>query len=285
MSGKLVGEVVEWLRSPAADGMSLAERVVLLVVAERGNDNDRVMWRHRTDTESLFERIRSALGVTDGALGNVFGRLAKRGLEVRIPTGTDKRGRPTFANNGHSMRFRLPELPPSVTLPPVQRSIDGWAFPVDNAPPKPVENPPAEPGKVHQPMDHHDERPINEWTFKPGRSIDGWTVNPSKNNPSKSDPSTPVVPVSQPDVEERPAIHREPSAKRDQRPTYRQPPILAAVPQPGPDSPEYTAARDTLTRLPDLGAAYLAQARDALGDSTPRIQLVIHAATLARRTA
>lgn len=280
MSGRLVGEVVEWLRTPAAAGLSQAERAVLFVVAERAHEHSRLMLRHRTDTESLFERIRGALGISEGSLGNVFGRLAKRGVEVRVPTGTDKRGRPTFANNGHNTRFRLPDFPASVALPPTQSSIDEWTFPVENHPTESVDNSAGEPAKAHQPMDLHDGSPINEWTFEGERSIDGWTVSPSKEDPSKNSPSTPGVPAVRRAVEDRPAVHREPSAK-DQ--VFRQPPIL--LPVPGPPPGAYAAARDALSRLPDLGHAAMDAARAELPAGTPLADLVIHAAALARRSA
>jgi hypothetical protein len=284
MSGRLVGEVVEWLRTPAAHqlGLTQAERNVLFVVAERAHEQTREMLRHRVDVESLFERIRGALDVDAKSLGNILGRLAKRGLEVRVPTGTDRRGRPTFANNGHNTRFRLPEFPASVTLPPAQSSIEEWTFPVENQSAQPVENPSGGEGKVHRRMDHHDGSSIDGWSFKGERSIDGWTVSPSKESPSKTDPSTPVVPISQPDVEDRPPVHREPSAK-DQH--FRQPPLLLPVPGPTHDSADYDRARAELSLLPDLGHALLERARADLGETSPRAQLVIHAANLARRSA
>jgi hypothetical protein len=285
MSGRLVGEVVEWLRTPAADGLTQAERVVLFVVADRANEQDRVMWRHRTDTESLHERIRGALGVDAKSLGNIFGRLAKRGLEVRIPTGTDKRGKPTFANNGHNTRFRLPEFPASVSLPPAQSSIEEWTFPVDNTPDQPVDNTPEGEGKVHQPMDLHSGRPINGWTFEGERSINGWTVYPSKENPSKTHPSSPGVPSTQPDVEGRPPTHSEPSATKIDSATYRQSPLVAVVPDDATAPDEYETARDLLAVLPDFGQSLIDAARAELGATTPRAQLVIRAARLARRTA
>ncbi|MFI6819234.1 hypothetical protein ACIBG7_43085 [Nonomuraea sp. NPDC050328] len=282
MSGRLVGEVVEWLRTPAARqlGLSHAERAVLFVVAERAHEGSRDMLRHRTDDESLFERIRGALDIDAKSLGNVFGRLARRGLDVRVSTGTDKRGRPTFANNGHSMRFRLPEFPASVVLPTAQSSIDEWTFPVDNPTAEPVENPSGEQGKVHPSMELQGGRSIDGWSNRGERSIDGWTVSPSKDNPSKSSPSPPVVPVSQPDVEDRPAVHREPSAK-DQ--VFRQPPLLTALPgtgsrsAPTPTVADYDAARAHLARLPDLGHELMARARAELGDNAPRDALAIRA--------
>jgi hypothetical protein len=153
VSGKLVGEVVQWLLTPAGADLSQAERVVLFTVAERSNPETREMWRHKADRESLYERIRRVTGMEEKSLGNVFGRLAKRGLDVRVPTGVNKRGQPTFANCGHSTRFRLP------------------VFTIEEGTPKP-------------------ESSIEEWTITPERSINRWTVYPSKNNPSKTDPSS-----------------------------------------------------------------------------------------------
>lgn len=50
------------------------------------------------------------------------------------------------------------------------------------------------------------------------------------------------------------------------------------------DDAAYEAANTELQRLPDLGGALMAAARAELPGATVR-QLVIHAATIARRTA
>ncbi|PZG20634.1 hypothetical protein [Nonomuraea aridisoli] len=299
MSGRLVGEVVEWLRTPAARelGLSQAERNVLFVIAERAHEQTRRMLRHRPDTESLFERIRGALDVSDKSLGNILGRLAKHGLEVRVPTGTDKRGRPTFASNGHSMEFRLPEFPASVALPDPQRSIDEGSFPVENPVAQPVDNPASSDPKVHQPMELHGGRSIDGWSIRGGRSIDGWTLSPSKESPSKNNPSTPGVPAVRTDVEGPRLVHREPSAGNHRQPNHHQPPLMLAVPEPSrastaPAGPidqtpaePYDSARDFLATLPDLGSSYLEAARAQAPPGTPIAALVIHAARLARRPA
>ncbi|MEV7006828.1 hypothetical protein [Streptosporangium sp. NPDC051022] len=87
------------------------------------------------------------------------------------------------------------------------------------------------------------------------------------------------------EVEGEGAGRREPSAKSSAA-SFRQSPILTVLPAPGPDPAEYDRARDVLARLPDLGSALMARARDELGADAPRAQLVIHAAALAtRRTA
>lgn len=42
---------------------------------------------------------------------SVLTRLAGRGYEVRVPTGTDKNGRHVFAHQGHTTVYRLPRFP------------------------------------------------------------------------------------------------------------------------------------------------------------------------------
>lgn len=135
MSARLIGELTEWLRTPAAADLTVAERVVLFVVAERAHEKTRIMLRHRADDVQLVERISGVTGMArDGALKKTLQRLARRGLDVRIPAAKGKDGRPVFAYEGHSMRFRLPEFPASAVIP------ERPAEPMDN-PPAPVDDP------------------------------------------------------------------------------------------------------------------------------------------------
>lgn len=57
MSGRLVGEVVDWLQTPPADDLTMAEAAVLLVIAERAHDKTREMWRHRINLIDLAEMV------------------------------------------------------------------------------------------------------------------------------------------------------------------------------------------------------------------------------------
>ncbi|MEU9888656.1 hypothetical protein [Sphaerisporangium sp. NPDC051011] len=270
MSGRLVGEVVEWLRTPPAVGLTQAERLVLLVIAERANEQTRVMWRHKGDAENLIDRIAGAVGVSVKSVGAVFGRLAKRGLEVRVPFGEDRNGRPVYATSGRAERFLLPALPAMHPLPErPERSRDEGTFPVDNPPADPVDNSSDAPAKVPPSKDLPAQRSRDEGTFEPERSRDEGTLVPLKTYPSKTNPSTPSHPIPQPDVEERPPVHSEPSA-RDH-------------PRDGPPD-GYAAARDYLATLPDLGDARIAAARAELGAQTPIAELVIHAAAAAHQT-
>jgi hypothetical protein len=64
-------------------------------------------------------------------------------------------------------------------------------------------------------------------------------------------------------------------------------PPAAATPSGGSThhmgwDPAYKEARALLERLPDLGGAYMATARDALGQETPLAELVVYAGQLAK---
>ena len=284
MSGRLVGEVVEWLLTPAAKslGLTSAERTVLLVIADRANDVTREMWRFRADAISLDERIAIAVGTPKG-LQKVLWRLASRGLEVRIQIAQGDDGRPVFASRGRAMRFRLPELPASVALPEWERADEERPFlpgdSVDNAAADPVDKSSGQVNKGRPASALSPESPDERLPNDPERADRRLPLVPIKEDPYKTPPYIPGVPAVRRDVEERPAVHREPSATEK----FRQPPLMLAVPTPDPR--EYGAARDRLALLPDYGQAAMAAARADLPTGTPLAQLVIHAADLAWRTA
>lgn len=123
MAESLVGEVAAWLGTPVAKDVTIAERVVLMLIAERCDKKTRRMLWHRGDrredgtkitlTETLCERS----GLKPRGLNEVFQRLAARGIEVRVEIDVDSLGRPVFARRGHAVDYHLPRLPASVELP------------------------------------------------------------------------------------------------------------------------------------------------------------------------
>ncbi|MEU8195266.1 hypothetical protein AB0C10_15945 [Microbispora amethystogenes] len=121
MAESLVGEVAAWLGTPAAQGMTAAERLVLFIIAERCHKKTRRMWWHHGDGVSLTELIAARSGLEVDSLTKVFRRLAARGLEVRVPIGTNSKGQPIFAVRGRSSDYALPPLPASVELPPPRK--------------------------------------------------------------------------------------------------------------------------------------------------------------------
>jgi len=269
LSGRLVGEVVEWLQSPAADDLTLAERTVLMVIAERSHERTREMWRHRGDDCTLFERIMRACGLDKAGLTKALRRLAGRGLDVRVPLGTDARGRPVYAHRGRAMRFRLPELPASVSLPSPERVDQEPSFspgtPVDN----PVDNDPSESPADPERVDQEPPIKPKGWTGVHPLGPKGWThvhPYPYKNNPSTTDPSTQLL--SSPPEEEGDPARADPRDEEDDQ-----------IEQG--EQRAYLTAHALLQALPDLGAAYLAQAARETPGAGLR-QRVIRAAQLAR---
>lgn len=262
MSGRLVGEVADWLCSPAAAGLTLAERTVLLVIAERAHETTRDMWRHKVDDLSSFERICAATGLGAEALTKVLRKLAARGLEVRVQVGVTRSGAPVFAFRGRSMKFRLPVLPASAALP--ERVDDDPPFPVD----KPVDchdsgGPEAEERADQHPLISEKGRTsIHPFAEKGGRTS---TPNPSKDNPSKDNPSSPMDPSSPPDVEDTP-----PASEANDNPTSHM----------GWD-PDYREASAYLLTLAHEGQSFMDAAADQLGAAAPVTDRVIHAARLA----
>jgi len=255
-----VGEVVDWLQSPAADGLTTAEAAILLVIAERAHDKTREMWRHRIDDHSLYERIKRAARLSDAGLSKALQRLAKRGLECRVPIGTDKRGRPVYAARGRSMAFRLPELPASVTLPdPVETTPD----PVDNPPSEPVENPP--PAEERSDQDPTFTRKVGPQSGLSGRKVGRTSApNTSRENPSKRDPSSHYM-SSHLNVEDPPS--RAETEKDDQ------------------EGLTYADASARLQRLPDLGAALLTRIAQDHPDTDYAQRVIIAAQLLDKETA
>jgi hypothetical protein len=279
MSARLIGELAEWLQSPIAAGLTPGEIAILYTIAERAEDHGRTMLRHRTDDKSLIERISrgSGLKIETDALKKAFQRLAKRGLEVRVQTGTDAAGRPIYACDGRSMGFRLPVLPASVRIPergeyvPSSEAKRGELVP-PSWPLAPVDNP-----VIHSPLQ------VAEGRFSSPLSPQRGEPVPQRGEPVPAW-GEPVPPLS-PSVPSSPSQSKAPSKSDD---NLRYP--LAELeggsgddpPLPEIDQDHYLAAQGTLLNLPDGGTFLLARATAELPDARHE-ERIIHAAALAAR--
>ncbi|MCC5580613.1 helix-turn-helix domain-containing protein [Microtetraspora sp. AC03309] len=96
---RLVAEVLD----NAPMDLTPAERLMLVALAEDARDETRVCW---PGMDKLVRRT----GLQPDSIRRVFQRLAKRGLEVRVPIGKDKQGRPIFAREHVQTNYRLPVL-------------------------------------------------------------------------------------------------------------------------------------------------------------------------------
>lgn len=98
-----IGLMVEVLMH-APPELGPSERMVLVVIAENARDTTRESWKlTRAD-------ICQRAGMSSEALRKAFQRLAKAGLEVRVPLKFNQEGRPVFAYEGKQSTYRLPPL-------------------------------------------------------------------------------------------------------------------------------------------------------------------------------
>lgn len=276
MSAKLVGELAEWLQSPVAAGLTPGEIAILYTIAERAEDHGRTMLRHRTDDKPLIERIArgSGLKIETDALKKAFQRLAKRGLEVRVQTGTDAAGRPIYACDGRSMGFRLPLFPASVRIPergehvPSSEAERGESVP-PSWPLAPVDNPvihsplPAAEGGMYSLLSPQRGEPVPQR----GEPVPAW--------------GEPVPPLS-PSVPSSPSQSKPPSDGLRSSLAELEDTPDAPPPPPKIDQDQYFAAQGTLLNLPDHGTFLLARATAELPDARHE-ERIIHAAALAAR--
>jgi hypothetical protein len=105
----LVGEVMGFV---TGTDLTPTERYILAVIAEQANAKTRQAYQVTGDGKSrwvLHERV----GLSETGLRTALQRLAGRGLEVRMPLGTDGRGRPFYAVHGRQTTYQLPVFPNS----------------------------------------------------------------------------------------------------------------------------------------------------------------------------
>jgi len=97
---QLVAEVLD--HAPA--GLDPAAVLLLLALAE---DTRSVGEIREIPTETLCRRTR----VDSRGLRHIVDRLRRAGIEVRVPIGTDRRGKPLYAVPGRAPQWVLPPLP------------------------------------------------------------------------------------------------------------------------------------------------------------------------------
>jgi hypothetical protein len=86
----------------APGDLSPAERLVLEVIAFSVRDDTGQGW---IDDTKLHRRT----GMSSQGVACALRRLSKRGFELRVPTGIDKKGRTTYAHRGRARTYRIPE--------------------------------------------------------------------------------------------------------------------------------------------------------------------------------
>lgn len=100
----------------APEDLTPAERLILLVVAEDIRDEDPGRQTWPKFNAALLARRTGLTG--KGSLKDALQRLARRGLEIRVPLTVGKDGRPVYAVPGKQCKYRLPVFEGEVTASP-----------------------------------------------------------------------------------------------------------------------------------------------------------------------
>ena len=104
-------ELRRWFEDRLPQEISSGERVVALTIADLAWDDSRIAYGRK-----FMEKLLHKTGFENEAqLGKVIGKLASRGIELRVPIcGEDgkpmrnKRGQLVYAHRGHQRTFRIP---------------------------------------------------------------------------------------------------------------------------------------------------------------------------------
>lgn len=101
-----IGLMLEVMDHAPAE-LTSGERLVLLVIAERANEESRIAKQSERWT---LDVIAHRAGVRRSGLKSIFQGLARKGCEIRIPVKFDKSRSPVFAFEGTAMTFKIPHL-------------------------------------------------------------------------------------------------------------------------------------------------------------------------------
>lgn len=123
MGVRLIVEVLDH----APDGATPAERLVLVVLAESANDTTRQAWPG-------IEVIARRTGLSMRGIRSALARLAARGLDVRVPLGVDKHGKPVYSGPRKRTTYQIPRLTNGGTTVPPLPTNGGTTVPPVAAP-------------------------------------------------------------------------------------------------------------------------------------------------------
>jgi hypothetical protein len=100
VSIRLIVEILDH----APPDLSLAERLVLIVIAEEANDATRRGW-------PPLEVIADRAGLDVRGAESALRRLRQRGYDIRVALKVGKDGRPVYAWRGRSVTYSMPRFP------------------------------------------------------------------------------------------------------------------------------------------------------------------------------
>lgn len=115
-----------WLADRLPADLSRGERLVALELADQANDTTR-----RAYSKNLLTTVAHRAGYADEKqIGAVLGKLAKRGIELRVQLLKDGRpffdtkGRPVFACTRHETTYKIPTERECAALVPCPQDLE-----------------------------------------------------------------------------------------------------------------------------------------------------------------
>jgi len=103
-------ELYRHVLSHAPAEIDAAARLVLAVIADDAHEKTRKSY---LGMDLLSHRT----GLLPDAVGKALRRLAKAGIEIRVPVAADKNGKPVFAMKGHRTVYLIPVFPERFMTP------------------------------------------------------------------------------------------------------------------------------------------------------------------------
>lgn len=110
--------MIEVLDSAPAD-LTPAQRLVLVVIAERAHDDTREAWPGGADKWGL-DTIARRTGLKPESVRKAIQQMARKGVEIRVPIKMGADGRPVYAHEGQQTTFRIPRFAKGVHQDPPQ---------------------------------------------------------------------------------------------------------------------------------------------------------------------
>ena len=181
MSNRLINEV----RDHAPRDLSAAEVLLLTWLADASSDEDRVLpGGRRLPARCCFpgiETLAEWMRMGPDGVRKVLRKLEGRGLQVRVPVGVDKAGRPLYAAKGHVTVYRVPEFAPA-------GAVDNSTKDQPTVPPMDSKDQPTVPPMDSKGQPVGSQRPAS-WLAKAGQ-----LAGPNPNKPKTTLPPTPQAP-------------------------------------------------------------------------------------------
>ena len=172
--------MVEVLKHAPAE-LGPSERMVLMAIAEDARDATRESWA--LTRAELGRRT----GMKPDALKKAFQRLARAGLEVRVPLSFTEAGKPVYAYEGKQSTYRLPPLKRGEQVPASEEGTEshhseqaGTGSPLSEEPGTDSRHSSSEPGT---------QSPLFGSEGGTGSPEGGTGSPPTPHNPSSTSPS------------------------------------------------------------------------------------------------